>query len=161
MELLRQGLTQIEVAHRCGLGVRTVRRWQRAREFPERKVGRHSSRLDTHAEYIRQRWQAGCHNAARLWQQLHERGYTGQPASVRNWIRRHYGSRRSNSQQPAPASARASPRHVAWLLLKATPDAQEYIEEIYCRSPQIELCAKLAREFGRIIRKRDVDAWPK
>ncbi len=164
MELLRQGLTQSEVAHRCGLGVRTVRRWQRTREFPERKVGRRSSRLDTQADYIRQRWQEGCHNAARLWRELHERGYTGRPASVRNWIRGHYGSQRSGSQHPAisePTSARASRRHIAWLLLKETPDAQKYIEEIYRRSPQIEQCAKLAREFGRIIRKRDVNAWPK
>jgi transposase len=164
MELLRQGLKQSEVAHRCGLGVRTIRRWQRVQEFPERKVGHRRSRLDSHTEYIRQRWQAGCHNATRLWRELHTRGYSGQPASVRNWIRRHYGSRRSNSPHPAtPAAtaARASPRHVAWLLLKETPDAQKCVEELYRRSPQIEQCANLAREFGRIIRKRDVLAWPK
>ncbi len=94
MELLRQGLTQSEVAYRCGLGVRTIRRWQRVQEFPERKVGHRRSRLDSHTEYIRQRWQAGCHNATRLWRELHTRGYSGQPASVRNWIRRYYGSRR-------------------------------------------------------------------
>jgi len=164
MELLRQGLTQSEVAHRCGLGVRTIRRWQKAQDFPERKIGHRRSRLDAHTEYIRQRWQAGCHNAARLWRELHERGYTGQPASLRNWIRRHYGSRRSNSPQPAipaPTAVRASPRHVAWLLLKEAQDDQKYIEELYRRSPQIEQCAELACEFGRIIRKRDVQAWLK
>jgi transposase len=144
--------------------VRTIRRWQKAQDFPERKIGHRRSRLDAHTEYIRQRWQAGCHNAARLWRELHERGYTGQPASLRNWIRRHYGSRRSNSPQPAipaPTAVRASPRHVAWLLLKEAQDDQKYIEELYRRSPQIEQCAELAREFGRIIRKRDVQAWLK
>src|SRR5450756_830575 len=70
-KLMRQDLTQNEVAHRCGLGVRTIRRWQRAPEFPERKVGHRRSRRDTYTEDIRQRWQTGCHNAARLWRELH------------------------------------------------------------------------------------------
>jgi transposase len=37
MELLRQGVSQSEAARHCGLGRKTVRRWIRAGEFPERK----------------------------------------------------------------------------------------------------------------------------
>jgi transposase len=165
MAELRQGLTQAEIARRNGLGIRTVRRWIRAQGFPERKVSPRSTRVDPQAEYIRQRWQQGCHNASRLWRELRERGFKGQAASVRNWIRKHYGPRRCRAkrrppQSPSPAT-RASPRHVAWLLLKEPQDARNFIDELYRRSPQIDQCARLAREFCRMIRERDVAAWPR
>jgi transposase len=44
--------------------------------------------------------------------------------------------------------------------LKEPEDARPYLEEVRNRSPEIATLATLAREFGRIIRKRDVNAWP-
>lgn len=165
MAQLQQGLTQAEIARRNGLGIRTVRRWIRAQGFPERKVSPRTTRVDPQEEYIRRRWQQGCHNGTRLWRELRERGFKGQAASVRNWIRKRYGPRRCRAkrrspQSPSPAT-RASPRHVAWLLLKEPQDARNFIEELYRRSPQIDRCARLAREFCRMIRERDVAAWPR
>jgi hypothetical protein len=37
MEQLRQGVTQVDIARRCSLGVRTIRHWIRAHGFPERQ----------------------------------------------------------------------------------------------------------------------------
>jgi transposase len=37
MEQVRQGVAQVDIAHRFGLGLRTIRRWIRAHGFPERK----------------------------------------------------------------------------------------------------------------------------
>jgi len=162
MELLKSGLSQCEVARRCKLGVRTVRRWQRAQEFPERKTGKRKSSLDVHAEYLHQRWNEGCHNSARLWRELQKRGYMGRPGNVRVWIFRHYKYALEKSTQPnsrPPVAARASPRHVTWLILKDPEYAKTYLDELYRRSPEIAECAKLAREFGQIIRNRDMNAW--
>lgn len=165
MAQLRQGLTQTEIAHRNGLGIRTVRRWIRAQGFPERKVPPRTTRVDSQKEFIQKRWQQGCHNAARLWRELRERGFKGQAASVRNWIRKYYGPRRCRAKPPLPRSpslaTRASPRHVAWLLLKEPQDARNFIEELCRRSPQIDQCARLAREFCRMIHERNVAAWPR
>jgi transposase len=46
-------------------------------------------------------------------------------------------------------------------LLKQPQDARKFIDELYRRSPQIDQCASLAREFCRMIRERDVAAWPR
>lgn len=164
MEMLHHGVTQTEVARRCKLGVRTVRRWQRAQDFPERKVSHRKSGVDAYAEYLHQRWNDGCHNAARLWRELCQRGYTGQAANVKIWIRRHCRVPRvsgdtAGTQAAINTPTRASPRHTAWWILKEPECAKTYLDELYRRSPQIAQCAKLAREFCQIIRTRDVNAW--
>ncbi len=162
MEQMRQGASQREAARRCGLGRRTVRRWLAAAGFPERKPGGHRTAVDPYGQYLEQRWQQGCHNAAQLWRELRERGFVGQSRTMRDWIRKHFGSRKQrNGKQPIVATAfrRASPRQTAWLLLKQPADAQLYLEELCHRSSEISSCASLGREFCRIIRQRDASAW--
>jgi transposase len=161
MTQLRQGLTQVEAARRTGVSVRTIRRWIHAQGFPERKTAPRRTRVDSHEQYLCQRWREGCHNATRLWQELRERNFRGQAASVRNWIRKHYGPRhrRAHERESGSAAMRASPRHVAWLLLKQPQEARNYTDELCRRSPQIDQCARLAREFCRMIREHDVAAW--
>ncbi len=55
---------------------------------------------------------------------------------------------------------RASPRHIAWLLLKQPDYGRLYVDELMQRSSQIAQCASLSREFFRMVRERDPDAWP-
>ena len=163
MEQISKGLTQREVAARCGLGIRTVRRWIRARGFPERKIGDRKSTVDQYSEYLEQRWNEGCHNASQLWHELRARGFAGQCPIVRTWVRRRYGSRRERTgQQPCLHSPpRVSPRQTAWTLLKEPEDARGYVDELCRRSSEIATCASIAREFVRIIRERDTVAWKK
>lgn len=66
MEQIAKGVIQREVAHNCGLGLRTIRRWIRARGFPERKLVGRKSTVDQHREYLEQRWNEGYHNATQL-----------------------------------------------------------------------------------------------
>ena len=162
MEQVRQGASQQRAARQLGLDRKTVRRWIRAQGFPERKQTERSSALDPFHEYLELRWQQGCHNGAKLWRELHTRGFAGRPGIVRAWIRKHFGSRRCRSRQPPSPAAppRASPRQVAWWLLKQPEQARRYLDKLNQRSPQITQCAALAREFFRIIRKRDAAAWP-
>jgi predicted DNA-binding transcriptional regulator AlpA len=130
MEQISKGATQREVAQSCGLGIRTIRRWIRARGFPERKIGDRKSTVDEYSEYLEQRWNEGCHNATQLWPELRARGFAGQAPIVRTWVRRRYGSRKFRSeQQPSFHSPlRASPRQTAWTLLKEPEDARSYLE---------------------------------
>ena len=46
------------------------------------------SAVDVHAEYLRRRWNEGCHNAAQLWEEIRERGFRGQLRTVQRWVRR-------------------------------------------------------------------------
>jgi transposase len=161
MEQLRQGASQRAIARDCGLSRQTVHQWINARSFPERRPSSHVNTVDPHQEYLEQRWQQGCRNAAQLWRELREQGFAGQRRTVREWIRKHCGSRRCPSEPCRSISTlpRSSPRQVAWLLLKQPEEARSYLEELYRRSPEIATCASLAREFCRILRQRDSAAW--
>ncbi len=88
MEQISKGVTQHEAAQSCGLGIRTIRRWIRAREFPERKIGDRKSTVDQFSEYLEQRWTEGCHNGTQLWQEIRAQGFAGQCQIVRTWVRR-------------------------------------------------------------------------
>jgi hypothetical protein len=143
MEQLSEGVTQRAVAQSCDLGIRTIRRWIRARGFPERKLGDRKSTVDEHSWYLEQRWNEGCHNATQLWHELRSRGFAGQCPIVRTWVRRRYGSRKSRTgQQPSFNSPpRVSPRQTAWTLLKAKEvseqliiDAAKYRQHTECKT---------------------------
>lgn len=58
------------------------------------------------------------------------------------------------------STLRTSHQHTAWQMLKGTPSAQAYLEELYRCSPEIAKLAHLGKEFFRIVRSRDLSAWP-
>jgi transposase len=68
--LVERGLTQGEIARQVGVNVRTVQRWLAAGAFPERKPRQQASQLDAYQSFIHQRWSQGCHNVARIYQEL-------------------------------------------------------------------------------------------
>jgi transposase len=58
---------------------KTIRRWLRRGQFPERKPPhRRPPKVNEFADYLRQRWDEGCHNASRLYHEIRGRGYAGQ-----------------------------------------------------------------------------------
>ena len=95
----------------------------------------------------------------RLWRELRERGFTGQRNIVRRWLRCRRGFHPTSTVAAArKAPPRLSVRQTVWHILKQTPVSQEYLEEVYQASPEIAVVARLAREFFRIVRKRDMTA---
>lgn len=161
MELLRNGLPQPEVARRLSIDSRTIRRWVESKGFPEQSPRYRKSSLDRYREYLDQRWQQGCHNAAQLWRELHEKGFAGKSRIVRDWMLKHHGTRASEAKKDptVPPAPRISPRQTAWHVLKESEPSLPYIEELFRRSPEIATAAAVAREFYRMVRKRDLAAW--
>jgi transposase len=162
MELFGRGVSQREIARQCGLSRKTVRRFIRAQGFPERKQRRRGSFLDRHRDYLEMRWQQGCRNTARLCQELRDQGIVVRPRTLRDWMRKKHGPRkRCDQPRPSvPALMRASPRQVAWWILKPSGQVHLYLDQLIQKSPEIARCADLAREFFRMIRDRDTAAWP-
>jgi transposase len=158
MTLFRQGLSQREIARRCDLNRITVRRFIRATEFPERSPRYYPSTLDSYREHLKMRWRQGRHNCVQLYRELRSLGFTGRPRTLRDWINKQ--QKFNAPPQAAIAAPRASPRHVAWLLLKQPDQARSYLNELVQRSPTIAQCANLSREFYRIVRQKDPAAWP-
>jgi transposase len=87
VELHRLGHTQRAISLEVGIQRKTIRRWLRAGQFPERKpvTGRRSHVREFH-EYLQQRWNQGCHNATRLFQEIRTRGYRGSRQMVSNHV---------------------------------------------------------------------------
>jgi transposase len=99
MGLVRGGLPQPDVARRLSIDSRTIRRWVESNGFPEQSPRWREGSLDRHREYLDQRWQQGCHNAAQLWRELHEKGFEGQSRIVRDWMLKHPGTRASEAKK--------------------------------------------------------------
>jgi transposase len=164
MELVRQGVSQCEISRTLGVGRRTVRRWKRAGSFPERAGVIRRSSLDRFADFLKQRYDQGCHNAAQLWCELHQQGFHRSKGIVRRWVHRFRagpGPPRC-SQQLAPAHLKitGSPRQTMWFFLQQPAHANDYLQELSRRCPDLAVCATAAREFARMIRERDAQAWP-
>ncbi len=88
VELHQQGLGGRAIARQTGLSRNTVRRYLEADSFPEQRVRRkRRSLLDPYLPYLRERWDAGCQNAAQLCRELQDLGYRGSPTTLRALMR--------------------------------------------------------------------------
>lgn len=150
-----------EIARRVGVDVRTVRRFLRADGFPERaKRKAMASVLDPFKPYLMQRWEEGCHNAAKLCREITEKGFTGRMATVRQFLARLRKSRKKDiPNTPRQSPAIRSVRQVAFLLTEEKLDERErtYLDRLFQLCPQMERASSLAKEFSRMVRGQRAD----
>jgi hypothetical protein len=140
-----------DIARRLDLSLRTVQRWTRAGVFPERTPRSYPHSVEAYVRYLDQRLHQGGHNVSQLWRELRQQGYRGQLSGH---------TKRAPIFPSAKLSIRTSPQHTTWLILKEPPSAKAYLEELYRASPEIAALAHLGREFFRLVRSRDLAAWP-
>ncbi len=88
MALHGQGWPMKRIARTLGITRKTVRAWVWSGELLVWSQRDRGSAIDLHAVYLRQRWGDGCHNAARLWREIQERGFRGQLRTVQRWVHR-------------------------------------------------------------------------
>ena len=112
--LFQSGLSQAAIGRETKLGRKTIRRWLRQGQFPERKSPhRRPPKVNEFADYLQQRWDEGCHNASRLYQEIRQKGYSGKRAMVARMVS---GWRKTGkaARPKAPADrspARGDPRY--------------------------------------------------
>jgi transposase len=171
LSLHAQGWSYRRIAQAVQLNRRTVKRYVLARELPKRgaPVLQTTSTVRPYLGYIEQRWKAGCRNGMVLWREIQEQGYRGSYSSMRRALKyfRPGDGRRVAPASPSAAAPRAlSPRQAMWLLVR--PDEQLTEREQQTRialcaaDASIATAARLAGQFGRLIRERDVagfDGW--
>jgi len=141
-DLLKTGASDRELGRRLNLDHRTVRKFRSADTYPEAALRVRQSIVGDYAAYLDERLREGCRRSTRLWRELRKQGFSGQVNSVRYWFRQ----RRSchpwtHGALPRRAPLRASPRQVVWFMLKATPSAKDFLDEVYRASPEIERIA--------------------
>ena len=124
--------------------------------------------------YLLERWNAGCHNGARLYREIKAQGFRGQSTIVCDYVRRMRAAQRRLS--PAPASQQATtiveattpltPREAMWLVIRReeTLDAQErrQLTALQSQEGEVAEAIRLSQDFAVLVRQRQpaqLDTW--
>src|SRR4051812_4755410 len=160
-----KGWSKSRIARALGLDRGTVHVWLKARRLPTWQQPSGDSTVDVHGDYLRRRWDEGCHNGIRLWREIRERGFVGGASTVRDWIRR----LRAATPQPAgslPAWKTPSGRRAAWLVVADADEIdgpeRRFVEALIAGSAELAHLIALARAFRAIIREQQeerLDDW--
>jgi transposase len=177
IELRNAGLTTKEVAHRLGMGERTVRSWC-TRGIPYGKPELRCKQRrggDLFAAYLTERWNQGCRNGLELWQELQAQGYRASSRTVYRILASLRGSQhptRSTAEQagsvPEDPLQQFSAREAVWLFVRASTDLddteQATLTTIRQASPTAQSLYELTQAFMAMLHHREghlLDSWLK
>jgi transposase len=160
-----KGWSQSRIAATLGLDRKTVRVWLRAGRLPTWQQPSGNSAVEVHGDYLRRRWDEGCHNAVRLWREIRERGFAGRPRPVRDWLRR-LRVTSPQSAGSAPAWKTPSGRRAAWLVVADADEIdgpeRKFVDALIAGSAELAHLIALAREFRAMVREQQeerLDGW--
>jgi len=170
--LHQQGLGARTIARQVGISRNTVRSYLAAETFPEQGLrSKRRSLLDPYLPYLRERWDAGCQNAAQLQQEIEARGYRGSHTLVRSLVsewraRAPQAARRTTGPKrkaPAPSTRRLSSRQASFLLVKQpdvlTETQRNHLQQITQASDDLKLAYELTQQFVTMIRQQQADPF--
>lgn len=178
-QLHQQGASIQTIAESVAVSRRTVFRWLRTEQFPERARRRPQPRnTDRYEPYLRKRLAQGCCNATQLYREVKELGYTGGYVTVYKALQGLLDTR-SDPATPILKKARSyaaaslpipSSRDVAWWLQghfttskpEVATEQKTFLTHLFTLAPGLKEAAELAQELARILRKRQakaLDAW--
>ena len=110
------GASKSEIARRLNINWRTVSKYIRIDECPVyARQRRGSSNFAPSIDYMERRWEEGCHNATKIWQEVRELGYEGARRTLGEWAtkkRKLASSSSTGTRKITPWSASSA----AWLL---------------------------------------------
>ena len=156
------------ISRATGLARATVRRYALAEACPERASGvPRPSIIDPYLPYLASRVAEGCDNAEQLWRGCRDQGFSGTAKQIRRWLQAqrttphpHTPFRWRDIPLRDPSLPRAgpipSPKHLAWLLVKAPEKLSPEEAEAVLRIDQDVEAARLIgliRRFAEIIRE--------
>src|SRR5262249_2066725 len=176
--LHRQGWSTAAIAAQVGCSRRTIERYLQMPTWPMRQHRRHYGRhiLNPYKAYLLERWNAGCHTAIQLFQEIQARGYAGSYRRVTVYVSRIRQAqgippRRQARRQRLPAvaepvAAPLTPRRATWLVLRPAeqPPAAEAQEpaQPHAEGAEVAEAIDLAQDFTQIVRQRQpeaLDSW--
>jgi transposase len=173
--LRKQGLSHYAIADTLGISRPTVRRFLAAEQFPERLSGPKRQRQSIVAPYLpflRERWQAGCHNGRQLFREAKARGYAGSPAQLERvttqWRKQLPPSPPASQGLPrptpvtAPKRQRLSSQKASWLFVlpteKLTAQQHRQLEQMCQGSRELATAYELSQEFLALLKERRAHA---
>lgn len=158
MELYAKGYSKTRISREVEVAYKTVRRWLRADQFPERKPpsGRHR-KVSEFGDYVQQRWFEGCHNATQLYREIRSRGYKGCRAMVGQLVSGWRKTGRRLAKTSAPE--RIAPKHAAILVARApdsiTKEQQLLLNRLTINCPDLIRLHEIATAFREALAGSD------
>jgi transposase len=178
--LRKQGLSHYAIADALGISRPTVRRFLAAEQFPERlssrKQRQRQSIVAPYLPFLRERWQAGCHNGRQLFREAKARGYSGSQAQLERvttqWRRQLPPSLPASKAAPrrtpvtAPKRQRLSSQQASWLFVlpreRLTSDQQRQLDQMCQASEELSTAYGLSQYFLGILKERrahELEDW--
>jgi transposase len=149
------------------MGRRTVQSLLAHDTYPETHyhTRRHRSDFDDYVDYVRQRWDQGCHNIQQIWREIKAQGYPHSAQALRRHLEPLCGKAKAEFPQ-ATSLDHFSAKTAVWLFIRPLDDLDEKEREalatIRQRSETIEMLYQLVQAFLQIVRKRQgeqLDFW--
>jgi len=144
-----QGVSISRIAALLGAERKTVRGWLRRGGAPSWRKPKRGSALDPHVPLLERRWAEGCHNAARLWQDVAAAGYAGRPGTVRAWATQRRGEQSGSEARQASAAAPPSGRRVGRLLMadmdRLADDERRFVARLLTDAPELADAVEAAK----------------
>jgi len=172
--LHRQGWSTVAIAAQVGRSQRTIERYLQTPTWPGRQHRRHYGRsiVNPYQAYLLERWNAGCHTAIQLFQEIQARGYTGSYRRVTAYVSRirqaqgipprRQGLRQQLPVVVEPASPPLTPRRATWLVLRReaqrTAAETHQLAQLQAQQPVVGEAITLAQDFAWLVRQRQPDA---
>ena len=160
-KLYREGYHKEQIAQLVGVSSRSVYRvLEHETPPPPRRRSRSSSIVDPYLSYLASRWNQGCHNVARLYEEIVAQGYTGTRRTLEMRLRpfRPKGAR-PVSKQTIIWDKPPSPRGVALMMVRPTHsrtrEQTTYLEHLVQSDSTIAVVFELAQDFGHLLRKHE------
>jgi transposase len=153
--LFRDGMSQRGISCTLHIGRKTVRRFLRAGQFPERAIARRKPpRVNAFKDFLNRRWSEGCHNATTLWHEIQAEGYAGGRSMVACFIaalrtketkyfRRTVHARQQKTKLPSPWQA---------AMLLARP------AQLTAACPEVSMLHALTQGFANVFRSKQSEA---
>jgi transposase len=160
-KLNREGYHKEQIAQLVGVSSRSVyRALEQQAPPPPRRRARSSSIVDPYLSYLAARWNQGCHNVARLYEEIVAQGYTGSRRTLELRLRpfrpqgTHPVSNRTVTLDKPP-----SPRAVALMMVRPTQSRTKeqttYLKQLVQADSTSAIVFTLAQDFGRLLRRRE------
>lgn len=164
--LLAEGQTIRAIGIRLGLARNTARRFARAQSPEELLVnngtGYRVGLLDEFKLYLHRRWNEGCTNVTRLFEEIRARGYRGRASMVRAYLQQFRAIAHIPAPPPKPPAAR---RVAAWIMTDPAaldPDDQQRLDAILASSPELDSLAGHVRAFATMmteLKGKQLEQW--
>ncbi|MBO0796001.1 MAG: transposase, partial [Ktedonobacteraceae bacterium] len=165
--LYLQGMTLSEIARRFQMGRMTVQKFAYAETYPDTAPYRvKAGMLHPYEAYLRERWQQGCRNGARLYREIVAMGYPGKRQQVTRlvaYLRKQLKVGVTDfSAQPQGLTPRAAVSLLMRRPEKVMEQQQQALIQMRQLHPEIERVMDVTDRFLKMLRTlqgQQLDTW--